>query len=120
VVDVGAVRDRIGVAVTLAKAFIERNVDNRLAADAVHHQQPLDENRFPLDVLAHPERIQRGPGVGRELDAGADLAELRRLLQHQRTKTLERESERAGEPADASAGDDDRSRVARPVHAGSR
>jgi hypothetical protein len=58
-----------------------------------------------------PERVERVPGVGRELDAGADLAELRRLLEHHRAEALAREGERGGEPADAAARDDDRPSV---------
>jgi hypothetical protein len=119
-VDVGAVRHRVRIAVALAEASVERNVDHRFAADAVHHQQPLDEHRFLLDPLAHAERVERGPRVGRKLDARADLAEFLRLLEHQRAETLDRERQRAGQSADATAGDDDRFRVTRRAHAGNR
>ena len=93
--DVGAVRHRVRIAVALTEARVERNVDHRLAAQSVHQQQPLDEHRFLLDAFAHAERVERGPGVGCKLDAGADLAEFLRLLEHQRAKTLGRERERA-------------------------
>src|SRR6266436_1367328 len=44
-------------------------------------------------------------GVGAELDAGADFAERRGLLQQDRAKALLREAERGGKAADAAAGD---------------
>jgi hypothetical protein len=47
------------------------------------------------------------PGVRRDLDAGADLAELACLLEHDRAEALARERERGREPADAAASDDD-------------
>ena len=62
---------------------------------------------------ADAERVERVPGVRRDLDAGADLAELRRLLQHHRAETLARQRQRRGEAADAAAGDDHRLLVAR-------
>src|SRR5688572_31148752 len=68
----------------------------------------LDEHRLLLHQRSNPERIERVPGVGRDLDAGADLAELRRLLEDHRAEALARERQRRGEAADAAAGDDDR------------
>ena len=112
-VDVGAVRHRVGIAEALGEARIERDVDHLLAGHAVHHQQALDEHRFLLHELADAERIERVPGVGRELDAGADLAELGRLLEDDGFEALAREAERHGEAADAAAGDDDGLRVSR-------
>ena len=46
-------------------------------------------------------------GVRAELDAGADLAEPRRLLQHDRGVAGAGEAERRGQAADAAAGDQD-------------
>jgi hypothetical protein len=46
-------------------------------------------------------------GVGAELDAGADLAELRRAFEHGDVEAFLREAECGGEAADATAGDDD-------------
>ena len=65
---------------------------------AVHHQQALDEHRLLLHQLADAERVERVPGVGRELDAGADLAELARLLEHEHAEALNRQAERAARP----------------------
>jgi hypothetical protein len=111
-VDVGAVGDGVGIAEALGEALVERNVDHRLAGPAVHHQQPLDEHRFLLDQLTHPERVDGMPGIGRELDAGADLGELRRLLQHQHLEIAARKRQRRGEAAQAAAGDHHRLLIA--------
>src|ERR1044072_3916129 len=85
-VDVGAVRDSVRIAEALGETLVERNVDHPLGAHAVHHQQALDEDRFLLHQAPDPQGIERVPGVGRELDAGADLAVVRRLLEHHRAK----------------------------------
>src|SRR5262249_19682577 len=47
--------------------------------------------------------VQRTEDVGAELDAGAELAEFRRLLQHADRKTLARERISGGEAADPTA-----------------
>ena len=114
--NVGAMGDGIRIAVAAAKALVERNIDHGLAGDAVHHQQALDEHGFLLDPLAHTQRIERGPRVGCELDAGTDLTELLRLLEHQNPKALARQGEGAGETADATSGDDHRLGVTRLDH----
>src|SRR6267143_1298481 len=115
-VDVGAVRHRVRIAEALREARVERNVDHRLAADAVHHQQVLDEDGFLLHQLADAERIDGVPGVRRELDAGADLAELGRLLEHDDPEVAPRQAERYGEAADTAAGDDYGPGIARCDH----
>jgi hypothetical protein len=73
----------------------------------------LDEDRLSLHQVADAERVDGVPGVGRELDAGADLAELARLLEDQAAKAFAGEGERGGEAADAAAGNDDRGAIAR-------
>src|ERR1700694_4501937 len=102
-VDIGAVRHRVRVAEAPGEALVERHVDDLLAAHAVEHEQAFDEDRVALHALADAERVDRVPGVGRELDAGADLAELARLLEHQDAEVPARERERDGEPAEAAA-----------------
>ena len=111
--DVSAVRHGVGVAEAGGEALVERDIDHPLGAHAVHHEQPLDENGLLLHQAADAEGVERMPGVGSELDAGADLAELRRLLEHHRTEAFAREGERGGEAADAAAGDDHRIFVSR-------
>src|SRR5437667_272643 len=77
-----------------------------VAAGPVHHQQVLDEHGLPLHSLADAERIDGVPGVRRELDAGADLAELGGLLEHDDPEVAPRQRERHGEAADPAPGDD--------------
>jgi hypothetical protein len=48
------------------------------------------------------------PGIGRELDAGADLAELARLLEDDDAEVLARQSESGRESAKAAPGHHDR------------
>src|SRR5207245_702889 len=118
-VDIGAVRHRVRIAEALREARVERDVDHRLAADPVHHQQVLDEDGLLLHSLADAERIDGVPGVRRELDAGADLAELGRLLEHDDPEVAPRQGERDGKAADTASGDDYGLRVARRSHRGS-
>ena len=67
---------------------------------------------FFLAAGADAERIEHRQRVGRDMEADADLAELARLLQHQRAEALPRQRQRAGKPADAAARDGDGLRVA--------
>ena len=60
--------------------------------------------------------LERPKHVGTELDAGADLAELRRLLQHPHRKSLARERIGGRKSADAAAGDQDGSCAIRLGH----
>src|SRR5438552_1445504 len=103
--DVRAMRHRIRVGKAPGEARIERDVDHLLAADTVHHQQVLDEHRLLLHQGADAERIERVPGVRRDLDAGADFAELWRLLEDDAFEALARERQRRREAADAAARD---------------
>src|SRR3982074_1389944 len=80
-VEVGAMGDGVGIAEALRETLVERDIDDFLAAHAVHHEKALDEHRLFLHQLAYAEGVDRMPGIGRELDAGADLAELARLLE---------------------------------------
>ena len=111
-VNVGTMRDGVRIAVPLAKAFVQRHVDDPFARHAVHHEQALDEDSVLLDELTYAQRVERGPRVGCKLNPGADLREFLRLFEHPHAKTLARETEGAGETAYAAAGDDDRMNVA--------
>ena len=79
-------------------------------------QQVLDEDGLLLHSLADAERIDGVPGVRRELDAGANLAELGRLLEHDDPEAASRQAERHGEAADTAPGDDHGSGIARCDH----
>src|SRR5205085_10939992 len=56
-------------------------------------------------LLSDAQRIERGKRVRPELDAGADLAKLRRLFQHLDRKALAHQGQRGCQAADAAAGD---------------
>ena len=110
--DVRPMRHGIGIAEAPGEALVERDVDHRFAGHAVHHEDVLYEHGFLLDELAYAKRVDRVPGIGRELDAGADLAELARLLEHEHAEVLACERERGGEPSNAAARDYDRNVIA--------
>ena len=57
-------------------------------------------------LLGEPQHLEHAEHVGAELDAGADLLELRRLLQHLDRDALARQRQRGREPADPAADDD--------------
>ena len=101
-------RDRVRVAEALLEPRVAGDVGDLLAGDGVHHQEPLDHQRVLFCRRADAERIEHRQRVGRDVEADADLAELARLLQHQRAEALARQRQRAGEPADAAACDRDR------------
>ncbi|MNC87862.1 hypothetical protein D3C83_36260 [compost metagenome] len=61
-----------------------------------------------LDRLQHAQALEHAAHVRPHLDAVADLAEHRRLLQHAYAPALPGEGERGREPADAAADDQDR------------
>ena len=67
-------------------------------------------------LVADAQRIEGVEGVGAELDAGTDLADLGRLLEHLHMETLPRQGEGGGEAADAAAGDQHGKFSCRIVH----
>jgi hypothetical protein len=70
-----------------------------------HHLVGVDGAAARL--LADPQGVEGPEGVGAELDARTDLAELRRLLEHLDGKALARQRERRGEATDATTGNED-------------
>ena len=64
-------------------------------------------NGDALERVLQPERAQRPDHVGRDDDARAHLAQLRRLLVHGRLEPGLAQEERGGEPAQAAADDGD-------------
>ena len=101
-VDVGAVGHRVGVAEALGEARIQRDVDHAFSADAVHHQQALDDTRF---FTSAPTPIaSMGARRGRELVPAANLADSLPLEHHHRNP-LRASARAAARPAEAAAGD---------------
>jgi hypothetical protein len=106
-VQVAAMHDRVGVAVALAEGLAEIDVADLAVGHRVHQPELVDIDGHLPCRLADAEAIEAVEGVGAELNAGADLTQLRGLLQHQRRDVLLRQRQRRGEPADAAAGDED-------------
>ena len=73
----------------------------------VHHQDAVGIDGACALPLADAERVECRERVGAELDAGADLAELSRLLEDLDAESLLGKCERGGKAADAAARDED-------------
>ena len=91
----------------LAERVAERNARDFLAGDRIHHDQIVGKHRERADRLDQAEPLEHPEHVGAELDAGADLLELGRLLDDLRRDTLARQRQSRGQPADAAADDED-------------
>ena len=101
--DVGAVDHRIGVAKAGAEGLADRKAPDHAGVDRVHHDQLVGEHGAAARVLAHAQCVQGGKGVGAELDAGADLADLAGLLQQRDAQAQPGQRQRRGQAADAAA-----------------
>ena len=64
-------------------------------------------HRDALQRFAQPEVVEHLDRVGALLDAGADLAELGRLLEHAHAKAPLQQAGGGGQAAEAGAGDED-------------
>src|SRR6202011_3065523 len=95
------------VAIARAKRLAEVDAGDLAVGHRVHQEEMVDIDRHGARGLADAESIEAMEGVGPELDAGADLAQLARLLQHQRGDALLRQRQCRGEAADAAARDED-------------
>ena len=101
--------------VRVAEARLERgagrDLDDERFVDRVHHHHALGVDGAAAGGGTDAERIEGGEGVRRELHAGADLADLGRLLEDGDAKVALREREGRCQPADAAADDEDRAGV---------
>ena len=109
-VDVGAVDDGVRIVESPPERFADRNARDFAAVDRVHHDEIVGVDRAPAGALADAERIHGGEPVGAELEAGADLADLGRLLEHFDGETGLAQRERGRHAADAAADDEHRCR----------
>jgi hypothetical protein len=71
--------------------------------ERIHQPELINIDGHAARRLADAEIIEGVKGVRPELDAGADLAEVRGFLQKDRADALLRQAERGSEPADAAA-----------------
>ena len=107
---VAAVDDRVRVAEADAERLVERNVGDLLPAHGIHEAQVVDIDRDRARCVPDSQIVEAMKGVGAELNAGSDLPERRRLLQHDRRDALLREPDRRSESADTATRNDDRFR----------
>jgi hypothetical protein len=107
-VDVGAMDHRVRVAEALQEGGAGRDLADEALVHGVHHHHALGVHGAAARALADAERVEGGEGVRCQLDAGADLAELRRLLEDPDGEAASRQGQRGRQAADAGAGDDDR------------
>ena len=98
---VGAVHDSVGVAHVVAERLAEVHIADALARRGVHQAQGIDVDRRGSHRLAHAERIEAVERVRADLDARADLAQLRRGLDDDRADALLRQGGGGGDAADA-------------------
>ena len=96
---------------------VERHAGDEVAVERVAHLKGARLPGISQHGVAQAEPVERAKDVGPELDAGADLAELRALLEDAYRKTLARERDCRGETADAAAGDHERLLRPAPRHA---
>ena len=82
------------------------------------HDHVVGVDSAATGLVAHAQGIKGVEGVGAELDAGADLADLGRLFQHGDLKALANQGEGGGQTANASTGNDDRQGIRGNVHGG--
>ena len=104
-----AVSDGVGLLELLPKArLIERDAGDALAGQGaahLHGGRPVCVGKHRLFEV---EFFERAKDVGAELDAGADLVEFGRLLQHPHGETLARERVGRRQAPDAAARNQDR------------
>jgi len=103
---VGAMDDRVRIGEALAEPGAGRDLADDRFVDRVHHHQTVGVDGAAARLGADAERVEGREGIRRELDSGADLADLGGLLEDLDAKAALREGERGGEAADPGAGDD--------------
>jgi hypothetical protein len=106
--DVRAMNHRIRIAEALAECRADLEGRHFLAVDRIHHDQAFGEHCAAARIFTDPQRIHRGEGVRRQLDAGADLADLGALFQQGDPYTLARQGQRGCHAANAATYYDDR------------
>jgi hypothetical protein len=105
-VHVGAMAHGVGIGKAAAESLAYRHRGHFGFVHRIHHHEMVGVHRLRASALADAERVEGRERIGAQLDAGADLADLRRLLEDLHRVAPPRERERGGEPADAAAGDE--------------
>ena len=99
---------RIGVSELFTEGVAKRNARDLLAGDRIQHDEIIGKHRQHVDRRGQPKHLEHAEHVGSELNAGADLLELGRLLDDLRGDAFAMERQRRAQAADAAADDDDR------------
>jgi hypothetical protein len=87
-----AVGDRIGLLELGEEAWVlERNAGDALARERAAHLHRRRSVHVGEHRVLEVERLQRAEYVGPELNAGADLAKLGRLLEHPHREAFQRQ-----------------------------
>jgi len=115
-VDVGPVDHRVRIAEAGAKRFADRDAADQRFVDGVVHHHLVGVDGATARPGADAEGVECSERIRSELDAGADLADLGRLLEHLDGKALARKGQCGGEAADAAAGHEHRARQGCCVH----
>jgi len=114
---VAAMDHGVGIAEAGAELVTEVDVGDLAVGDGVHQAEAVDIDRHPASRLAHAEAIEAVEGIGPKLDAGADLAQLGRLLQDQRGDAFLGQRQCGREATDATTSDENFTLVhQRPFH----
>ena len=100
----------------MRKSLAQRDARDLVAGDGVEHDQVLGEHRQPADRVGQAELLEHPKHVGTELDAGADLLELGRLLDHLAADAFTRQRQRRRHAANAAADDENRQPIALARH----
>jgi len=104
---VAAVDDDVGRAIAGTEVCAEAEVGEFRAVDGIAKDQPTGQHAPGDHLIQQPPPREDPGGVGRELQAGAYLAELCGLLQDGDPVTGPGQGDGVGEAADAATNDDD-------------
>ena len=104
---VTAMNDPVGCAVTLLSGCAERRAHEHARRPRVENAKLLGSDDMPLKFVRKPEPDQDARCIGRELNAGPDLFQLMRLVKDRDAEPVLRERQSGAQPSDPRAGDDD-------------
>jgi hypothetical protein len=105
-VDVGPMGHRVGLAEPFEEGVAQRNIGDELAGEGVAHFLRGRTVRVGQDCILQANLFEHAKNVRPELDAGADLAELGRLLEKAYRNSLLGKRVGRDQAADAAAGNE--------------
>jgi hypothetical protein len=108
--EVAAMDHPVRRAIALLGVGAEGRASEHAGGLRVHDSQLLGGDHMALQLRAKSERNQNPRCIGRELNAGPDLLQALRLVEHRDTETLLCDRERRSQTPDARPGDDDGAR----------